>query len=86
LLPTTEFEIGSPRLPTNIAPANLADPYADYDAAKLVAFVSGNPLERAPGAQYDYSNVGAGLLGYASPRRVAAMKKRCASASSCRLA
>ena len=56
---------GLPRLPKNLAPANPADPYADYDAAKLKAFVARDMLERTPGTAYEYSNLGAGLLGYA---------------------
>src|SRR5262245_50799114 len=56
---------GLPRLPKNLSPANLADPYADYDGAKLTAFLSGDALVRTPGTQYDYSNLGAGVLGYA---------------------
>ena len=55
---------GLPRLPKNLAPANPADPYADYDADKLLAFVAGDVLQRVPGAAYEYSNLGAGLLGY----------------------
>ena len=56
---------GLPRLPKNLAPANPADPYADYDAAKLAAYIAGDVLQRTPGAAYEYSNLGAGLLGYA---------------------
>jgi CubicO group peptidase (beta-lactamase class C family) len=56
---------GLPRLPRNLAPANPADPYADYDAAKLLAFLEGDVLQREPGSAYEYSNLGAGLLGYA---------------------
>ena len=56
---------GLPRLPTNFRPANLADPYADYTPDKLYEFLSGYTLTRDPGAQYEYSNVGVGLLGHA---------------------
>jgi CubicO group peptidase (beta-lactamase class C family) len=55
---------GLPRLPTNIAPANMADPYADYTAAKLYDFLDSYALPRAPGSSYEYSNLGAGLLGF----------------------
>lgn len=55
---------GLPRLPTNFRPANMADPYADYTPAKLYEFLSGYTLTRDPGAQYEYSNVGVGLLGH----------------------
>ncbi|MGD8276530.1 MAG: serine hydrolase domain-containing protein [Gemmatimonadota bacterium] len=53
-----------PRLPTNFRPANMADPYADYTADRLYEFLSGYALTRDPGAQYEYSNVGVGLLGH----------------------
>jgi CubicO group peptidase (beta-lactamase class C family) len=54
---------GLPRLPTNLAPRNPGDPYADYTAAKLYEFLSSYALTRAPGALYEYSNLGVGLLG-----------------------
>lgn len=56
---------GLPRLPTNFAPANNNDPYADYDDIKLKAFLAGYTLPRDPGSDYEYSNLGVGLLGYA---------------------
>ena len=56
---------GLPRLPTNMAPADPDNPYADYDAAKLKAFLADYQLPRDPGASYEYSNLGFGLLGYA---------------------
>jgi len=67
---------GLPKLPSNLSPANLADPYADYDAVKLIAFLSGKPLEREPGAQYEYSNLGAGVLGYAITWREGGYEKQ----------
>ena len=54
-----------PRLPSNMLPKDPANPYADYDAAKLKAFLAGYELSRDPGASYEYSNLGFGLLGYA---------------------
>jgi D-alanyl-D-alanine-carboxypeptidase/D-alanyl-D-alanine-endopeptidase len=54
-----------PRLPTNMLPKDRVDPYADYDAAKLKAFLAEYELPRDPGAVYEYSNLGFGLLGYA---------------------
>ncbi|HET7622047.1 MAG TPA: serine hydrolase domain-containing protein [Gemmatimonadaceae bacterium] len=53
-----------PRLPGNIAPANMLDPYADYTADKLYAFLDSYDLPQAPGTHYEYSNLGAGLLGF----------------------
>ena len=55
---------GLPRLPTNLAPTNIADPYADYTAADLHSFLDDYELRRAPGSQYEYSNLGGGLLGH----------------------
>lgn len=56
---------GLPRLPTNMLPADPENPYADYDAAKLKSFLGSYKLPRDPGAAYEYSNLGFGLLGYA---------------------
>jgi len=56
---------GLPRLPTNMKPADLANPYADYDATKLYAFLSGYKLQRDVGEKYEYSNLAVGLLGHA---------------------
>lgn len=59
---------GLPRLPGNLAPADASNPYADYDAGRLYAFLDGYALDRNPGARYEYSNVGVGLLGFALAR------------------
>lgn len=56
---------GLPRLPSNLQPADPANPYADYDSAKLKAFLAGYALPRDPGTSYEYSNLAFGLLGYA---------------------
>ncbi len=53
-----------PRLPSNLAPANPSNPYADYSVRQLYDFLSGHTLTRDIGAQYEYSNLGAGLLGH----------------------
>ncbi len=58
---------GLPRLPPNLFPAPLTDPYSGYDAERLeeaLAALEG-PLE--PGT-YEYSNLGAGVLGHALAR------------------
>jgi CubicO group peptidase (beta-lactamase class C family) len=39
------------------------DPYADYTVADMYAFLNGYTLTRDPGAKYEYSNYGIGLLG-----------------------
>ena len=56
---------GLPRLPSNLLPKDPANPYADYDVAKLKAFLAGYALPRDPGASYEYSNLAFGLLGVA---------------------
>ena len=60
---------GLPRMPTNFAPADAANPYADYSVGQLYAFLDGYRLRRDIGAQYEYSNYGAGLLGHILARR-----------------
>jgi CubicO group peptidase (beta-lactamase class C family) len=60
---------GLPRMPGNFTPKDPANPYADYDDAKLYAFLGGVTLNSDPGATYAYSNLGAGLLGQLLARR-----------------
>lgn len=67
---------GMPRLPDNLAPRDPADPYADYDGARLLAFLARYQLPRDPGAQYEYSNLGVGLLGYALAARTGTTYER----------
>ena len=55
---------GLPRLPSNLKPKDLRNPYADYSVDDLYQFLSGYQLPRDPGSQFEYSNVGAGLLGH----------------------
>jgi serine-type D-Ala-D-Ala carboxypeptidase/endopeptidase len=56
---------GLPRMPNNFKPADVENPYADYDAAKLYEFMSGYTLQRDIGEKYEYSNLAVGLLGHA---------------------
>jgi CubicO group peptidase (beta-lactamase class C family) len=53
---------GLPRLPTNLDPT-ASDPYATYHENDLFAFLDGYALPRDPGSDYEYSNLGIGLLG-----------------------
>ena len=53
-----------PRMPSNFAPKNPANPYADYTAAQMYEFLSGYELPRDIGKQYEYSNFGITLLGH----------------------
>ncbi len=59
---------GLPRLPDNMAPKDPTNPYADYTADLMCAFLNKHKLRRAPGT-YEYSNYGAGLLGALLARR-----------------
>ncbi len=65
LLDIAEQHSGLPRMPTNFKPADRANPYADYAAQQLKAFLAGYTLTRAPGESYEYSNLAFGLLGFA---------------------
>ena len=56
---------GLPRLPDNFSPADISDPYIDYAPQDLYDFINGYALPRDPGASFEYSNLGAGLLGHA---------------------
>jgi CubicO group peptidase (beta-lactamase class C family) len=60
---------GLPRLPNNMLPADPANPYADYDGKKLLAFLASYKLARDPGEKYEYSNLAVGLLGFALAHR-----------------
>ncbi len=63
---------GLPRLPSNFAATvtDPANPYADYTVEDLYAFLASHELEREPGAEAAYSNLGAGLLGHLLARHV----------------
>lgn len=56
---------GLPRMPSNFTPRDSMNPYADYSVQQMYAFLSGYQLPRDPGAEYEYSNLGMGLLGHA---------------------
>lgn len=60
---------GLPRMPTNFAPKDPANPFADYTVEQMYAFLGGYTLTRDIGAQYEYSNLGVGLLGHVLARR-----------------
>ena len=60
---------GLPRLPSNLQPKDPANPYADYTVEQLYQFLSTYQLTRDIGSQFEYSNLGGGLLGHALARR-----------------
>ena len=55
---------GLPRMPDNFAPKDNDNPYADYSVAQLYNFLSHCSLARDIGQEYEYSNLGVGLLGH----------------------
>ena len=55
---------GLPCLPDNFDPKNPSNPYADYSKEKLYQFLNCYTLQRLPGKQYEYSNLGMGILGH----------------------
>lgn len=60
---------GLPRLPANLRPVDIRNPYAGYTSQELFTFLSTYTLTRDIGAQYEYSNLGFGLLGEALSNR-----------------
>jgi CubicO group peptidase (beta-lactamase class C family) len=65
LLDLATASSGLPRLPGNLAPKDITNPYADYSVQQLYDFLSSYTLTRDIGTQYEYSNLGMGLLGHA---------------------
>ncbi|HEV8448098.1 MAG TPA: serine hydrolase [Gemmatimonadaceae bacterium] len=60
----SEQNSGLPRMPNNFRPKDPKNPYVDYGVPQLYDFVSHYTLTRDPGAQFEYSNLGVGLLGH----------------------
>jgi serine-type D-Ala-D-Ala carboxypeptidase/endopeptidase len=65
LLDLSDQHSGLPRMPDNFHPADENNPYADYDAKLLYAFVAKQGVAMPVNASFGYSNVGVGLLGQA---------------------
>jgi serine-type D-Ala-D-Ala carboxypeptidase/endopeptidase len=68
LLDLATHRSGLPRLPTNLAPADHRNPYADYTVEQLYAFLTSHELRHDIGVVAEYSNLGTGLLGHALSR------------------
>jgi serine-type D-Ala-D-Ala carboxypeptidase/endopeptidase len=64
LLDLSTHRSGLPRLPGNWKPKDPRNPYADYSVDDLYQFLSGYTLPRDPGSEFEYSNLGGGLLGH----------------------
>jgi CubicO group peptidase (beta-lactamase class C family) len=60
----SEQNSGLPRMPSNFHPADPTNPFGDYTVQQLYDFLSHYQLPRAPGAKFEYSNLGVGLLGH----------------------
>lgn len=69
LLDLATHTSGLPRMPSNLRPTDPANPYADYTLQQLYGYLGGLTLDREPGAKYEYSNLGAALLGNALAQR-----------------
>ena len=70
LLDLCTHSSGLPSLPTNLKPKDPRNPYADYRVEDLYEFLSGYALSRDPGSEFEYSNLGAGLLGHLLASRI----------------
>ena len=60
---------GLPRLPTDMAPKDGNDPYADFGDAQMLASLRAFKPTRRRDEAYEYSNHGYGLLGWLLARR-----------------
>jgi len=65
LLDLATHHSGLPMMPTNFRPADRSNPYADYGAEQLYAYLVRRGVAKANDATYRYSNLGVGLLGQA---------------------
>ena len=72
LVDLSQHRSGLPRLPGNLAPPDMMNPYAAYTVEAMYEFLSGYELPRDPGAEFEYSNLGVGLLGHALMREAKA--------------
>ena len=70
LLDLSAQRSGLPRLPDNMKPADLANPYVDYDAKALYAFMASHGVALPAKPEFGYSNLGVGLLGQLLADRV----------------
>jgi CubicO group peptidase (beta-lactamase class C family) len=60
---------GLPRMPGNFKPADMRNPYVDYRAADLYAYLARHGVAKPANAGFLYSNLGFGLLGEALANR-----------------
>lgn len=69
LLDLVTHRSGLPRIPGNFEPANPANPYLDYSADRLYAYLAQQSVARPADAKPSYSNLGFGVLGQALANR-----------------
>ena len=55
---------GLPVMPDNATAKDPKGPFADYNEEKLMAFLKSYKPARRTGAEYEYSNLGIGILGH----------------------
>lgn len=60
---------GLPRMPDNFTPSDPANPYANYHAANLYAWLTKHGVAKPARTDFLYSNLGFGLLGQALANR-----------------
>jgi D-alanyl-D-alanine-carboxypeptidase/D-alanyl-D-alanine-endopeptidase len=64
LLDLVTHRSGLPRIPSNLKPENIKNPYAGYSVQDMYDFLSKHSLSRKVGEKAEYSNLGMGLLGH----------------------
>ena len=69
LLDLSTHRSGLPRMPSNFNPKDPTRPYVDYPVERLYEFLTSHELRRDVDAEWEYSNLGAGLLSLALARR-----------------
>jgi serine-type D-Ala-D-Ala carboxypeptidase/endopeptidase len=70
LLDLSTQSSGLPRMPSNFAPKDPNNPYADYSVQQMYDYLKSFQLTRGVGEKYEYSNLGVGLLGHALALRL----------------
>jgi D-alanyl-D-alanine-carboxypeptidase/D-alanyl-D-alanine-endopeptidase len=65
LLDLSAQRSGLPRMPDNFHPKDEQNPYADYDAKALYAWIASHGVALPEKQEFGYSNLGVGLLGQA---------------------
>src|SRR4029078_9399783 len=64
LLDLATHTSGLPKIPANLKQTDPQNPYASYSVQDLYDYLTSYTLTRDPGARFEYSNTGVGLLGH----------------------